>query len=137
MRRTKPLLRTLAMFTLGGFSTSATITQDALLPVAIPVYARQSAYPPISKREFVGGSVKVKVTGTFTIDEEVQINTKASIGGGDMTWLQHGASGRLSLTRSLHSRRPRKSVSWSGAGSSHRLLASRPVRNRSAAARST
>jgi hypothetical protein len=57
------------------------------------VRAQASAYPPISAREFVSGSVKVKVTGAFTIDQEIQINTKASIGGGDMTWLQYGASG--------------------------------------------
>lgn len=63
--------------------------------LAIPVGAQssQSAYPPISKREFVSGSVKVKVTGHFTIDGEVQLNTKASIGDGEMTWLQYGASG--------------------------------------------
>jgi hypothetical protein len=61
--------------------------------LAIPVRAQVSAYPPISAREFVSGSVKVKVTGAFTIDQEIQINTKASIGGGDMTWLQYGASG--------------------------------------------
>jgi hypothetical protein len=37
--------------------------------------------------------VKVKVSGTFTIDEEVQLNKQASIGDGEMTWLQYGASG--------------------------------------------
>jgi hypothetical protein len=60
---------------------------------ALPVAAQESSYPPISKREFMDGSIKVKVTGTFSIDEDVQINTKASIGDGEMTWLQFGASG--------------------------------------------
>lgn len=93
MRRTTTLLRTLAAFALGSFSTSAALAPGALLLAAIPVHAQQSAYPPISQREFVSGSVKVKVTGTLTMDQEIQINTKASIGGGDMTWLQYGASG--------------------------------------------
>jgi hypothetical protein len=55
--------------------------------------AQASSYPPISKRDFVGGSIKVKVTGSFQIDEEVAINAKASFGSGDMTWLQFGDSG--------------------------------------------
>ena len=93
MRRTKAPLRTFAAFSLGSLSASAAVTLSGLLLVATPLCAQQSAYPPISQREFVGGSVKVKVTGTFTMDQEVPINTKASIGGGDMTWLQYGASG--------------------------------------------
>jgi len=91
MRRTKA--PPFAAIALGSLSASAAVTLSALLIVATPVYAQQSAYPPISAREFASGSVKVKVTGTFAIDQEIQINTKASIGGGDMTWLQYGASG--------------------------------------------
>lgn len=74
-------------------SLATILSASVLTLLAIPLSAQPSAYPPISKREFVGGSVKVKVTGTFAIDEEVQINKQASIGGGDMTWLQYGASG--------------------------------------------
>lgn len=93
MNRPKALFRTLAACALGSISTSTAITLSALLLVAMPLQAQESAYPPISKREFVSGSVKVKVTGTFAIDEEVQINKQASFGDGEMTWVQYGASG--------------------------------------------
>ena len=72
---------------------TALLSATALIGLAIPASAQESSYPPISKREFVAGSIKVKVTGSFSIDEEVPINTKASIGDGEMTWLQYGASG--------------------------------------------
>jgi len=72
---------------------TALLSAGACMLLAIPVSAQQSAYPPISKREFVEGSVKVKVSGTFTIDEEVQLNKQASFGDGEMTWVQYGASG--------------------------------------------
>ena len=51
------------------------------------------AYPPISARQFTGGSVKIVVTGSFSVNADVPINTQASIGAGDMTWLQFGVSG--------------------------------------------
>lgn len=51
------------------------------------------AYPPISARQFTGGSVKILVTGSFNVNADVPINTQASIGAGDMTWLQFGVSG--------------------------------------------
>lgn len=60
--------------------------------LAPPLHA-QAHYPPISARQFTGGSLKLKVTGAFSIDEEIAINTTASIGDGEMTWLQFGASG--------------------------------------------
>jgi hypothetical protein len=50
-------------------------------------------FPTISTRQFVDGSAKVVVTGAFTINEDVKINTKASFGDGESTWLQFGASG--------------------------------------------
>ena len=49
--------------------------------------------PTIGARNYVSGSVKVKVTGAFAMDETVTLNTVASIGVGDMTWLQYGVSG--------------------------------------------
>jgi hypothetical protein len=49
--------------------------------------------PVISARNYVSGSAKTKVTGTFSIDEDIAINTQASISDGSMTWLQYGASG--------------------------------------------
>jgi hypothetical protein len=42
---------------------------------------------------FKSGSVTVTVTGSAKIDQEVPINTQASFGDGEMTWLQFGASG--------------------------------------------
>jgi hypothetical protein len=58
-----------------------------------PALAQEAAYPPISARQFTSGSIRVKVTGSQSIDEEIPINTQASIGSGDVTWLQYGASG--------------------------------------------
>jgi len=55
--------------------------------------AAAQAYPPISARQFTGGSVKIVVTGSFSVNADVPINTQASIGAGDMTWLQFGVSG--------------------------------------------
>ena len=55
--------------------------------------AGQDRPPAISERPFTGGSITVKVTGTFTMDAEVPINTMASYGSGGTTWLQFGASG--------------------------------------------
>ena len=47
----------------------------------------------ISARQYAGGSVKLIVTGSFQINEDVPINAPASISDGEMTWLQFGASG--------------------------------------------
>lgn len=55
--------------------------------------AMGQAYPPISARSFTSGSIKIVVTGSFRVDTDVPINTKASISAGDMTWLQFGVSG--------------------------------------------
>ena len=58
-----------------------------------PAHSQTGRPPAISTRQFVGGSVKMTVTGSIQIDQEVPINTKASYGDGEMTWLQFGASG--------------------------------------------
>ncbi len=55
--------------------------------------ARKPTVPTITARYYVGGSAKVKVTGSFQIDHVIPINTKASYSAGDMTWLQYGDSG--------------------------------------------
>lgn len=55
--------------------------------------ARAVKVPVISERYYVGGSAKVKVTGSFQIDHVIPINAKASYSAGDMTWLQYGDSG--------------------------------------------
>jgi hypothetical protein len=60
---------------------------------AAPLLAQASAYPAISARQFTGGSAHVAVTGAAKIEQEVPINQQASIGDGEVTWLQYGASG--------------------------------------------
>jgi hypothetical protein len=60
---------------------------------APPVNQTAAAVPVISQRTYVGGSAKVKVTGSFQIDADIPINTKASLSDGEMTWLQYGVSG--------------------------------------------
>ena len=64
-----------------------------LAGIAAPLAAQDGRPPAISQRQFSGGSAKVTVTGTFTIDQEIPINTQASISDGESTWLQFGASG--------------------------------------------
>ncbi|HET7241252.1 MAG TPA: hypothetical protein VFI77_08830 [Gemmatimonadales bacterium] len=64
-----------------------------LTGMAAPLAAQDGAPPPISQRQFTGGSAKVTVTGSFTIDQEIAINTQASFGDGGSTWLQFGVSG--------------------------------------------
>ena len=68
------------------------VTLLGLQVSAVPLRA-QAHYPPISQRVFSSGSVEIKVSGAFSMDVKVPLNTQASIGGGDMTWLQYGASG--------------------------------------------
>ena len=58
-----------------------------------PAPAQEPAYPPISARQFTDGSIEVRVTGSQNIDAEIPINSQASIGDGEVTWLQYGASG--------------------------------------------
>jgi hypothetical protein len=65
----------------------------ALALVATPAGGQTAGIPTISTRQFTGGSAKVTVTGSVQIEQEVAINTKASYGDGEMTWLQFGISG--------------------------------------------
>jgi hypothetical protein len=74
------------------FSCIAVPAFIALAP-APPALAQEAAYPPISARQFTDGSIEVRVTGPQNIDEEIPINSQASIGDGEVTWLQYGASG--------------------------------------------
>ncbi len=64
-----------------------------VLAAASPMAGQTAAFPPISARQFTGGSVKMVVRGPVPIDQEVAINTQASLSDGGMTWLQFGASG--------------------------------------------
>ena len=68
------------------------LTSIAVLVLGARPAAAQ-AYPPISARQFTGGTVKIVVTGSFSVNADVPINTQASTGAGDMTWLQFGVSG--------------------------------------------
>ena len=69
-------------------------TAGLLLAAAPPALAQdEQAYPPISAREFTEGSITVTVTGAAKIDAEIPINLPASIGDGEVTWLQYGVSG--------------------------------------------
>lgn len=64
--------------------------------VALALFAwplQGQGYPPISARQFTSGSVKILVTGSFSVNADVPINTQASTAIGDMTWLQFGVSG--------------------------------------------
>ena len=61
--------------------------------LASPAAAQTASFPTISGRTFTGGSAKVTVTGFTTITKEIPINTQASFGDGESTWLQFGASG--------------------------------------------
>ena len=76
-------------------NTHLILTSIAVLVLGARPAAAQ-AYPPISARQFTGGSVKIVVTGSFSVNADVPINTQASIGAGDMTWLQFGVSGSSS-----------------------------------------
>jgi hypothetical protein len=71
------------------------IVATGLFLAVIPSLAGgQTGRPPsITERQFTGGRVKVTVTGSAKIDQEIAINTKASYGDGGMTWLQFGESG--------------------------------------------
>ena len=71
-------------------------TARRLLAVLVPAIIALPAaaqVPQISQRTFSGGTAKLKITGTFTLNEEVGINKQASIADGGMTWLQYGSSG--------------------------------------------
>ena len=54
-----------------------------LVVIALPAVAQ---VPQISKRTFSGGTAKLKVTGSFAVDEEIGINKQASIADDGQTW---------------------------------------------------
>lgn len=89
--RTKHFLRGAAAIAL----TAVTLATSAAAPL-----------PVISGRSYVSGSATVKVTGAFSFSAVIPINTKASFGDGEMTWIQYGDSGsaqpNLLVTVSLY-----------------------------------
>lgn len=52
-----------------------------------------SGFPTISARQYSGGSAKVTVSGSATIDQEIPLNSQASYSDGEVSWLQFGVSG--------------------------------------------
>jgi hypothetical protein len=58
-----------------------------------PADGQTSGFPTISSRTFTAGSAKVTVTGSAKMDQDIALNTQASYGDGEVTWLQFGASG--------------------------------------------
>ncbi|MEP7177320.1 MAG: hypothetical protein ABI860_12295, partial [Gemmatimonadales bacterium] len=74
-------------------SVGAAALLVVLTSLPAPAPAQTSGFPSISERQFTGGSAKVTVTGSTTIAQEIPLNTQASYGDGEMTWLQFGASG--------------------------------------------
>lgn len=73
---------------------TATAFTLAMSLLAAPVAGQTAAkIPAVSTRSYGGGSAKLTVTGSFRIDQDVDLNTKASYSDGEYTWLQFGASG--------------------------------------------
>jgi hypothetical protein len=75
------------------FLSSAVAIGLWLAVVPSPAGGQTGGFPTISQRQFTAGSAKVTVTGSAKIDQEIAINTKASYGDGEVTWLQFGESG--------------------------------------------
>lgn len=64
------------------------------LALAVPAAAQEVVKPPvISARSYVSGSAKIAVSGSFQVNQDVPINSQASMSDGEMTWLQFGVSG--------------------------------------------
>jgi hypothetical protein len=64
-----------------------------LVLLAAPAAGQTSGFPPISQRQYTGGSAKVTVTGSARIDADIPLNAQASYSDGEVTWLQFGVSG--------------------------------------------
>jgi hypothetical protein len=69
------------------------LTGTVLFAVLASSGSAQARQPAISARQFVSGSVRIVVSGAFSINDSVAINVQASLGDGEMTWLQFGVSG--------------------------------------------
>jgi hypothetical protein len=71
---------------------AAGIVVVAAVVAAAPAHTA-GGIPTISPRGYVGGTVKVTVSGSFKINADIPINKQASMSDGEMTWLQYGVSG--------------------------------------------
>ena len=65
------------------------------LVLSVPATGEDFLKPPvISARDYVSGSSKILVTGSFQINEDVAIDKQASKSDGQVTRLQFGVPGR-------------------------------------------
>lgn len=69
-------------------ASAADATETAMVQPAVA-----PGVPVISPRNYAGGQIIVKVSGTFEFDATIPLNQPASMSDGQMTWLQYGASG--------------------------------------------
>jgi hypothetical protein len=74
--------------TVSGSGDEAVLVEDAG-----PQPENSSEGLVISTRTYTGGTVKAKVTGSFSVDGTQELNLPASLTDGDQTWLQYGVSG--------------------------------------------
>ena len=52
-----------------------------------------SGFPTISQRQYTGGSMKLTVSGSETMDTDIPLNHQASFSDGEVSWIQFGVSG--------------------------------------------
>ena len=81
-----------------SFCTRLVVVGMSLVALAVPASSARaqtpdSVVPVISARQYTSGSVTVVMKGSLQLNQQVAINTAASISDGEMTWLQFGASG--------------------------------------------
>ena len=69
---------------------SFSLAVSLLVVIAFPAGAQ---VPQISKRTFSDGTARLKISGTFSLNEEIAINKAASIADDGQIWLQYGSSG--------------------------------------------
>jgi hypothetical protein len=72
---------------------SGAATIGVILAASASPAAGQRGFPTITGRSFSGGGAAVTVTGVDQFAQEIALNTQASFGDGEMTWLQFGVSG--------------------------------------------
>ncbi|HUF36083.1 MAG TPA: hypothetical protein VMN37_09045 [Gemmatimonadales bacterium] len=73
----------------------SSVVMCCLILTAFPSAAggQTSGFPTISARQYTGGSAKVTVSGSATIDQDIPLNAQASFSDGEVSWLQFGVSG--------------------------------------------
>jgi len=72
-----------------GWAAATLAALDSSTPTAVRGAANMRG---ISARADSSGSAKPTLTGPFQASQNIAINKQASFNGGDMTWIQFGAS---------------------------------------------